>query len=180
MGSWHSLSISESDLQRCRSCSGVPCDPTTRSDDAMAILKELRQKTLQDVRLQDRLIDDRHLQSVIEVMKRPWWYMTWVQQELMPSITLIGSAMESLPFNDLVLDELVNSFDATKRIENMAGIYQQGSEATDEDFVWILADGRLSYNSDARDLVYGFLGLMNEHITSKIKPDYNLSIADVF
>ena len=48
-------------------------DPTAESDDAMAILKELRQKTpLQDVKLQDRLIDDRHLQSVIEVMKRLW------------------------------------------------------------------------------------------------------------
>ena len=179
-------------------------DPTTGSDDAMAILKELGQKTpLEDVRLQDRLIDDRHLQSVIELMKRPWWERTWVQQELMlakraifhcgfsslewsamlstsQSNGLMGSAMKSLRFNDLVLDELVDSFDATTRTENMADIYQQGSEATDEDFVWILADGRLCYNSDARDSVYGFLGLMNEHIASKIKPDYNLSIADVF
>jgi Heterokaryon incompatibility protein (HET) len=47
-------------------------DPTAGSDDAMAILKELgRGTSLQDIILEDRLIDDGHLQSIMELLRRP-------------------------------------------------------------------------------------------------------------
>jgi hypothetical protein len=163
-------------------------NPTTGSDDAMAIVKELGQGSfLLEIWLQDRLIHDNDLQSVIELMTRPWWARTWVQQELlfakravfhcgfssfewsdMPSITrfnsLMGSAMKSFRFNEDVLDELIGSFDAFTRIQNMAEIHEQDLEATDEDRVVVLAQGRRCHNSDDRDSVYGFLGLTNERV----------------
>ena len=176
--------------------------PTTGSDDAMALLREVGQGVaLQDIRLQDRPIDDNDLRSTTELMTRAWWDRTWVQQELilakrvvfscgfssfewshMPSAdrfnSLVGSAMKSLRFDEYLLDDFIDSFDAYMRIQNMTEIHETGTE--DEDFVLIMAQGRLCQNSDERDSVYGFLGLMNDNIASRIKPDYKMSICDVF
>jgi hypothetical protein len=55
-----------------------------------------------------------------------------------------------------------------------------GRAKTDEHSVHILAHGRRCFNSDDRDSIYGFLGLMSEHIASKFNPNYNMSVADVF
>ncbi|MCJ1436819.1 hypothetical protein MMC27_006201 [Xylographa pallens] len=176
--------------------------PTTGSDDAMALLNEVSQGVLlQEIRLQDRLIDDNDLRSTIELMTRAWWDRTWVQQELilarravfscgfssfdwsnMPSVdqfnSLVGSAMKSLRFDEFILDDFIDSFDAYTRIQNMAESHEEGTE--NEDFVLVIAHGRLCHNSNERDSVYGFLGLMNDNIASRIKPDYNMSVADVF
>ncbi|MCJ1378901.1 hypothetical protein MMC17_002000 [Xylographa soralifera] len=176
--------------------------PTTGSADAMAILKEIGEGVpLQEIRLQDRPIDDNNLRSTIELMTRAWWDRTWVQQELilakravfscgfsslkwssMPLIdhfnSLVASAMKSLRFDEYLLDDFIDSFDAYTRIQNMAESHADATE--DEDSVLIMAQGRLCHNSDERDSVYGFLGLINNKIASRIKPDYNMSVADVF
>ncbi|MCJ1287260.1 hypothetical protein MMC26_006608 [Xylographa opegraphella] len=176
--------------------------PTTGSDDAIALLNEVGQGVLlQEARLHDRPVDDNDLRSTIELMTRAWWDRTWVQQELllakravlscgfssfewsnMPSAnrfnSVVGSAMKSLRFDEYILDDFIDSFDAYMRIQNMTEIHGQGTE--DEDFVLIMAHGRLCQNADERDSVYGFLGLMNDNIASRIKPDYNMSVGNVF
>ncbi|MCJ1291682.1 hypothetical protein MMC34_003227 [Xylographa carneopallida] len=176
--------------------------PTTGSDNAMALLKEVGQGVLlQEIKLQDRLIDDNDLRSTTELMTRAWWNRTWVQQELllakravfscgfssfewssMPSAdrfnSLVDSAMKSLRFDEYVLDDFTDSFDAHMRIQNMEEIHDKGTQ--DEDFVLIMAQGRLCQNTDKRDSVYGFLGLMSDNIASRIKPDYNMSVCEVF
>jgi hypothetical protein len=178
-------------------------NPTTGSDDAIVILRELGQGVpLQEIKLQDRLVHDSDLQAIIELMTRPWWDRTWVQQELllakralfhcgfsyfewndMPSMdhfnSLMDSAMKSLRFNEDILDNLIDSFDSSTRMQNMAETHQEPGK-TDEDVITILAHGRLCFNSDERDSIYGFLGLMSENIACKIRPDYNMSVADVF
>ena len=61
-------------------------------------------------------------------------------------------------------------------------IFDQGSRTSSlEDpttFVLTLSHGRLSRASDPRDSIYGFLGLATSSITDRIKPDYDLSLAD--
>lgn len=93
---------------------------------------------------------------------------------------MVGSAMKSLRFIEDVLDDFINSFDAFAGIQNIAEIHEQDSEATSEDFFVILAQGRRCQNSDHRDSVYAFLGLTSERIASKIRPGYNMPVADVF
>jgi hypothetical protein len=178
-------------------------NPTTGNDDAIIILRELGQGVpLQEIELQGCLVNDNDLQPIIELMTRPWWDRTWVQQELllakralfhcgfsyfewndMPSMdhfnSLMDSAMKSLRFNEDILDDLIDSFDSSTRIQNMAETHQESGK-TDEDVITILAHGRLCFNSDERDSIYGFLGIMSENIAKKIRPDYNMSVADVF
>ncbi|KAE9378296.1 hypothetical protein N431DRAFT_435446 [Stipitochalara longipes BDJ] len=48
------------------------------------------------------------------------------------------------------------------------------------DLAILLAMGRLCSNSDDRDSIYGFLGLMSERIAHQIKPNYNMSVSEVF
>jgi Heterokaryon incompatibility protein (HET) len=179
-------------------------DPAPGSDDAMAIIKGLGQGVLpQDIKLHDGSVRDRHIQSTAELMRRPWWKRTWVQQELIlskravfhcgfsclkwsavPSMgdfdSLMVLSQESLRFNNDTLDELVDSFDAVTRPQNMASIYRHGPEALDEDCVLIFAYGRQCQNSDLRDSIYGFLGLMDQQIASKIRPNYGSSVSNVF
>jgi hypothetical protein len=178
-------------------------NPTTGSDDAIVILKEIRQGvSLQEIKLQDHLVHGNDLRAIIELLTRPWWERTWVQQELllakravfhcgfsyfewsdMPSIEdfnlLMRSAMQSRRFKKaVVIDDLNDNLHAFARIQNMAHIH--GWAKTDEHSVHILAHGRPCFNSDDRDSIYGFLGLMSEHIASKFNPNYKMSVADVF
>ncbi|MCJ1388736.1 hypothetical protein MMC18_001585 [Xylographa bjoerkii] len=139
--------------------------PTTGSDNAMALLREMGHGLpLQQIRLEGRLIDDIDLHSTIELMTRPWWDRTWVQQELILAKravfscgfssfewsnmltvdhfnSVVDSAMKSLHFDEYLLDNFIDSFDACTRIQNMAEIHEQDSEAIDGDFVVIMAHG---------------------------------------
>ncbi len=40
---------------------------------------------LEEIKHQNGHINDNYLQSVMELMARPWWHRTWVQQELLLS-----------------------------------------------------------------------------------------------
>jgi hypothetical protein len=62
----------------------------------------------------------------------------------------------------------------------VTGILETDPEPTDEDLVLILGAGRHCQSSNARDSIYGFLGLMSENIANMIEPDYNKSVAEVF
>jgi hypothetical protein len=178
-------------------------NPTTGSDDAIVILKEIGQGVpLQEIKIQGRIIHDDDIKTMIELMNRPWWNRTWVQQELllakravfhcgfswfewsdMPSTDdfnlLIYSIIKSHRFNEDLQSALSSSLVAKTRIQNMAKIHK-GAEYIEEHFAYLLVYGRLCLNSDDRDSIYGFLGLMSEHIASRINPDYNMSVADVF
>lgn len=180
--------------------------PTTGSHDAITILKQMGQGLpVPDIRLRGRLIADDDLRSVTELMVRPWWNRTWVQQELllakravahcglsslewcqMPAnlqLALSGRSAEiSLRFPKHVLDEFIECFSACTHIQHMGLTYGSGLEPRDgyEDPALILAFGRFCESADERDSVCGFLGLMKERIATKIHPDYSLPVASVF
>jgi hypothetical protein len=175
--------------------------PSKRSDGAMEILKQIFQGIpLHEAKVGDSLLHDDDLWSVIELMRRTWWRRTWVRQELILAkrafihcgfisiswneIKFADSrkewarwselAYELHPFTWSTLHRLQDSLDFFSQIDTMA-IYGEVSSDT-----IILALGRLCGNSDARDSIYGFLGLMSQNFQRKIKPDYKLSTAEVY
>jgi hypothetical protein len=182
--------------------------PSPGSEDAMAILKQLGQGILlPKIRLGDRGLRNEDLQSVIQVMRRPWWTWTWFRQELiLAKRAFIHCGFSSLEWTELLGSPLRNALARNLRtadtpnrftpetlyilLEHCSSFIQletlkrtcltQESNPTESDPSIILALGRLCSNSDNRDSIYGFLGLMSERIAHQIKPDYNMSTSEVF
>ncbi|KAN0108649.1 Heterokaryon incompatibility protein (HET) domain containing protein [Hyaloscypha variabilis] len=182
--------------------------PSPGSDDAMAILKQLGQGTLlSKIRLGDRRLENDDLESVIQVMRRPWWTRTWVRQELIlakrASLHCGSSSLEwtELPgspernalaekfrtavtlnqFTPETLYFLLDHFSSLVQLETLKLTFlTQEFKSTESDVSFILALGRLCSKSDDRDSIYGFLGLMSERVAHQIKPDYNMSTSEVF
>jgi hypothetical protein len=182
--------------------------PSPGSDDAMAILKQLGQGTLlSKIRLGNRRLENDDLESVIQVMRRPWWTRTWVRQELiLAKRAFFHCGFSSLEWTELpgspernalaqklrtavTLDQftpetlyfLLDHFSSLVQLETLKLTFlTQESKSTESDVSFILALGRLCSKSDDRDSIYGFLGLMSERVAHQIKPDYNMSTSEVF
>lgn len=181
--------------------------PSERSDGAMEILKQIFQGVpFIEIKVGDSLLQDDDLWSVIELMKRPWWSRTWVRQELILSKrAFIHCGFSSISWNELkfavlrmewlywselaheshgftqgTLGQLEDSLGLFLRIGAMARYGEGSSDSTVCVNTIILALGRLCDNSDDRDSIYGFLGLMSQNFQRKIKPDYQLSTPEVY
>ncbi|KAH8745951.1 heterokaryon incompatibility protein-domain-containing protein [Hyaloscypha finlandica] len=179
--------------------------PSKGSDGAMEILKQNFQGIpLPEAKVGDSLLQDDDLWSVIELMRRPWWTRTWVRQELILSKRVfIHCGFNSISWNEMKVDHLlkgraqllkevhgrfnsktVNQFndclDFFVQIDDMARFSERSSDPTVYDPAMLLALGRQCNNSDDRDSIYGFLGLMGQNFQRKIKPDYKLSTPEVY
>jgi hypothetical protein len=181
--------------------------PSQGSDGAMEILKLISQGIpFNKTKVGDSLLQDDDLWSVIELMRRPWWSRTWVRQELiLAKQAFIYCGFSSISWNEMKVDHFVmrwfqwhksanesdrftvrtfnqfnNCFEFLARMNNMAAFSERGSDPTVYDPAILLALGRQCDNSDDRDSIYGFLGLMGQNFRRKIKPDYKLSTAEVY
>jgi hypothetical protein len=181
--------------------------PSKGSDGAMEILKQIFQKIpFNEIKVGDSLLQDDDMRSVVELMRRPWWSRTWVRQELILAKRAFihcgfsstswkemevdhffeewaqwqKEAHESHRFTSKTLNQLKACLNFFTRINNMAMVSEPSSDPSVYDPAAILALGRLCDNSDDRDSIYGFLGLMGQNFQRKIKPDYKLSTAEVY
>jgi hypothetical protein len=181
--------------------------PSKGSDGAMEIIKQIFQRIpFMEIKVGDSLLQDDDLWSVIELMRRPWWSRTWARQELilatrafihcgfssiswneMKVLHLLKewaqrdkSAYESLRFTSKIFNQFNDCLEVFVRIETMAMFSERGSYPTVYNPATILALGRRCHNSDDRDSIYGFLGLMSQNFQRKIKPDYKLSTPEVY
>ena len=182
--------------------------PTPGSADAIAILKHIGQGVLlHKIMLGDSLIGDDNLEPVIELMERPWWTRTWVRQEVilakrgclycgfnsidwteLPNIlqveNLVRAEMAAISSGRITVEtweRFMSCIQSLLYLQSMGSIYViRGCHAMDVELALILALGRFCSNSDGRDSIYGFLGLMNGESARQIKPDYNMSVSEVF
>lgn len=66
-----------------------------------------------------------------------------------------------------------------ERIQQLCGLASLSYKPKEVSLTRLLALSRNSQQSDPRDKVYGMLGLMNERLSKKLKPNHALSKADI-
>ena len=138
--------------------------------------------------------------GMIDIMERSWWRRIWtVQESILGSKFSFLCGTEELPC-EYLFTAAVNYFRHTpyccyghwgKKPENIllkmneymdiANIIRKCRGQTENlDLQGLIAGNRMRQCANARDKVYGLLGLDKEEYNGEIVPDYSKSIAKVF
>ncbi|KAI2628486.1 heterokaryon incompatibility protein-domain-containing protein [Hypoxylon sp. NC1633] len=159
------------------------------------LMQLARYHVLEDYGLPD--IVDESWKSVRDLVERPWFSRTWIIQEVvLARRAYLHCGDSSIPFADFCVGLTYLSLSVMSRRPDMIPSVSAYAQATqlimsyhkagglnrDIDLLALLENHRVARASDARDKVYGFLGLY-ELATGRrhtISADYHRTAAEVF
>lgn len=123
---------------------------------------------------------------------RAWWCRTWVIQEMvLPARLYVCVGLNMMHWDQLISScddwwQYSNRFpdvllDSTARLKRLDELRTRWQEAKyNIDILELLRLGRQSYATNARDNVYGVLGLMGPQDKHHIRVDYDCAVDKVY
>ncbi|KAI1410259.1 hypothetical protein F5Y13DRAFT_168033 [Hypoxylon sp. FL1857] len=159
------------------------------------LMQLARYRVLEDYGLPD--VVDESWKSIRDLVERPWFSRTWIIQEVvLAQRAYLHCDDSSIPFADFCVGLTYLSLTAMLRRPDMIpsvsayvqatqlimSYHKAGGLNRDIDLLALLENHRVARASDARDKVYGFLGLY-ELATGRqhtISADYHRTAAEVF
>jgi hypothetical protein len=135
-------------------------------------------------------------EAVAALLQRPWWERAWVVQELAAArvaVCYCGRTPVAWPLLSMTIQLLgacklsitlfphpFRSSGALDRAWGMVQIRQLLESRVPMDLLSLLYRNRYRICLDPRDKVYSILGMTNERMRLKLKPDYTKCVAEVF
>jgi hypothetical protein len=117
------------------------------------------------------------------LLYRTWFHRVWVLQEVIVAKLVVFIVGErSIDFSLLSLQRL-SELGVRPMMKDglMPGIYRWVThQSSGSNLLYALHIGRNCRASDARDKVFGLLGLLDGDIDEPLRPDYGLTVAEVY
>lgn len=145
------------------------------------------------------LVEELSNGEVREILDRPWWRRTWIIQEAVLAkqiVIMCGNETTGWERISAWFDELARTTDRIEvfglpvhekdffpdRLYRTISDFRDKWHATPDSvkLLNVLYRFRQLECSDARDKIYGFLGIIPEMVEMGLKPDYHSPVADVY
>jgi hypothetical protein len=134
----------------------------------------------------------RSLRYLTRLTHLPWFERAWTFQEaILPSTVVLVRGKHSLPFEVFKacrsaanvyahanMSRAASLILATREVENAAA--EQSGLLQFDDLERLLSFRRGAKASDPRDIIFSLLGLFNPCFYNIMRPDYSISVKDVF
>jgi hypothetical protein len=151
-----------------------------------------------------RWCDDVPWETFHDLFARSYWLRAWIVQEVAnnhnATLFIYGEKkltrdmlMNAVDFYQSHIDALEDRISSKTKQRRVQGSDVWTKIARAGTLLWlrnsltqkpacstVLDLARQAHTTDSRDKVYGFLGLLDDNITSRITPDYDLTVLDVY